>query len=248
MNAVATNGAGIGHRLIGLQPPLSPPPAASAVPPASRPAPFPPPAAVVVATAPSPPAPAPVAQTAPSPSTDNPLVRLGLLSTDQVDEALEDQRSSGKHVAQIAVERGWVTREQLAELVSQPAGPAAPAAPEPEPAPVAAPVFEVAPEPEPESRHKPKPKPKPKPESKPEPKQEPVQTAPALESVARVYARLATGERIEVASFPELQDARMRAEEVVRDLSAERPEWPCFSGRFVRPEAIVSLDVEATLE
>jgi len=232
MNAVATNGAGIGHRLIGLQPPLSPPPAASAVPPASRPAPFPPPAAVVVATAPSPPAPAPVAQTAPSPSTDNPLVRLGLLSTDQVDEALEDQRSSGKHVAQIAVERGWVTREQLAELVSQPAGPAAPAAPEPEPAPVAAPVLEVAPEPE----------------SKPEPKQEPVQTAPALESVARVYARLATGERIEVASFPELQDARMRAEEVVRDLSAERPEWPCFSGRFVRPEAIVSLDVEATLE
>ena len=65
--------------------------------------------------------------------------------------------------------------------------------------------------------------------------------------VARVWARLTTGERVEVASFADLREARARAEQVVRELSAERSEWPCFAGRFVRPEAIVSLDVEATL-
>ena len=65
--------------------------------------------------------------------------------------------------------------------------------------------------------------------------------------VARVWARLSTGERVEVASFADLHEARARAQGLVRELSAERPEWPCFSGRFVRPEAIVSLDVEATL-
>jgi hypothetical protein len=99
------------------------------------------------------------------------------------------------------------------------------AAPAPDPTPAATPTPAVAPAPAPE----------------------PVQPEPELPIVARVWARLSTGERVEVASFADLREARARAQGLVRELSAERPEWPCFSGRFVRPEAIVSLDVEATL-
>ena len=84
-------------------------------------------------------------------------------------------------------------------------------------------------------------------EPAPEPAPAPAQPEPTVAIVARVWARLSTGERVEVASFADLHEARARAEQVVRELSADRPEWPCFSGRFVRPEAIVSLDVEATL-
>lgn len=234
VNALANGGTnGIGNRLIGLQPPLSPPPVASAAPSAPAPAP--------VATAPPPPA--PVTETPPSqsPSSENLLVRFGLLTPDQIDEALREQRASGKHVAQIAVERGWVTREQLALLVTQAPATETPAPPEPTPAPVARPVLEVAPEPAPEPEPM---QPEPT-QSKPAP--EPMQSEPALETVARVYARLSTGERIEIASFPELRQARDRAADVVRDLSATQPEWPFIAGRFVRPEAVVSVDVEATL-
>jgi hypothetical protein len=243
VNALANGGTnGIGNRLIGLQPPLSPPPVASAAPSAPAPAP--------VAPAPPPPAPpAPAAETAPSqsPSSENLLVRFGLLTIEQVDEALQEQRATGKHVAQIAVEREWVTREQLAQLVAQPPAPEASApaepTPTPAPAPVAPPVLDVAPAPDPMQ-----PEPMQTEPMQPEPSRpEATQTRPALETVARVYARLTTGERIEIASFPELTQARDRAADVVRDLSATQPEWPFISGRFVRPEAIVSVDVEATL-
>src|SRR2546423_28620 len=109
------------------------------------------------------PAPAPVATASPPPpqppSSENLLVRFGLLSPEQVDDALRDQSTSGKHVAQIAVERGWVTREQLAQLVAQPGAPTTPPAPEPAPAPVAPPVLETAPQPEPEPDPEPEPVP-----------------------------------------------------------------------------------------
>jgi outer membrane biosynthesis protein TonB len=208
------------------------------------------------------PSPAP----SPAPSTENLLVRFGLLTTEQVEEALQEQRGNGKHVAQIAVERGWVTREQLTQLLTQtpppprpveaaPAPPPPPAAevlpepaaaPIPAPAPPTPPAAEVA-APAPEPAVAPAPEPAPTPAPTPTPAPAPAQPEPELPMVARVWARLTTGERVEVASFADLREARGRAEEVVRELSAERPEWPCFSGRFVRPEAIVSLDVEATL-
>ena len=233
VHAIANgNGSGIGQRLIGLQPPLSPPPPAAAASSVPRPAMAPPPAPTPVPVGSAAPQPAPAA---PTPSTENLLVRFGLLSTEQLDEALVEQRGSGKHVAQIAVERGWVTREQLTQLV------AGQTAPEPAPEP----TLELAPDPEPAPELEPAAEATPEPTPEPAPAQ-PEQ--PALQTVARVYARLTTGERIQVASFPELAEARQRAEAIVRDLSAERPEWPCFAGRFVRPEAIVSVDVEATLD
>ena len=222
VNAVSNGSAsGIGNRLMGLQPPLSPPTSSAPVAVAPTSVPVAAPAPVAAAA----PAPAP----SPAPSTENLLVRFGLLATEQVEEALQDQRGSGKHVAQIAVERGWVTREQLAQLVTQTPPPPAEPVPAPPPPPpaaeAAAPDLEPAPEPAPA----------------------PAQPEPTVAIVARVWARLSTGERVEVASFADLHEARARAEQVVRELSADRPAWPCFSGRFVRPEAIVSLDVEATL-
>jgi hypothetical protein len=232
VNAVSNGSAnGIGNHLIGLQPPLSPPVAVAPAP-VAAPAPAPAPAPVPAPVASTAPAPAP----APAPSTENLLVRFGLLTTEQVDEALRDQRGSGKHVAQIAIERGWVTRDQLAELVTQtPPQTPPPAEPEPEaePVPVPVPPAAVAPAAEPEVAPEPEPAP-----SRPE---------AALATVARVWARLSTGDRIEVAAFGDLGEARERAHELVGRLSADRPEWPCFGGRFVRPEAIVSVDVEATL-
>jgi outer membrane biosynthesis protein TonB len=206
------------------------------------------------------PSPAP----SPAPSTENLLVRFGLLTTEQVEEALQEQRGNGKHVAQIAVERGWVTREQLTQLLTRtPPPPAAEVVPEPAqapppppaevvpepaaPAPPASPAAEVVPEPAAAPAPDPTPAAAPTPAIAPAPTPEPVQPEPELPMVARVWARLSTGERVEVASFADLREARARAQGLVRELSAERPEWPCFSGRFVRPEAIVSLDVEATL-
>src|SRR5438067_13597618 len=154
VHAIANgNGSGIGQRLIGLQPPLSPPPPAAAPSSVPRPAMAPPPAPTPVPVGSAAPQPAPAA---PTPSTENLLVRFGLLSTEQLDEALEEQRGSGRHVAQIAVERGWVTREQLTQLVAgqtapEPAPePTLELAPDPEPAPELEPAAEATPEPTPE--------------------------------------------------------------------------------------------------
>jgi len=63
--------------------------------------------------------------------------------------------------------------------------------------------------------------------------------------VARVFVRLGNGDRVEVASLPDLAAARLRAEDVVRELMAPREGWPFFAGRYVRPDAVVSVDLEA---
>jgi hypothetical protein len=68
-----------------------------------------------------------------------------------------------------------------------------------------------------------------------------------LEVAARVFVRLTTGERLEVGAFGNLDSARTGGAEVVRQLMAAGTEWPVFGGRFVRPDAVVSVDVEPTL-
>lgn len=59
-----------------------------------------------------------------------------------------------------------------------------------------------------------------------------------------VVLRLADGERIDVGSFGSSDDATAHARGVVEQISAESG-WPFFEGRFLRPEAIVSVDLEA---
>jgi hypothetical protein len=63
--------------------------------------------------------------------------------------------------------------------------------------------------------------------------------------VARVFVRLASGDRVEVAVLPELAAARRRAEEIVQEIQEPGEGWPFFAGRFVRPDAVVSVDLEA---
>ena len=58
-----------------------------------------------------------------------------------------------------------------------------------------------------------------------------------------VSLRLADGERVPIGSFADPQKAREYAREVVRHLSDETSGWPFFSGRFMRPDTILSVDI-----
>jgi len=58
-----------------------------------------------------------------------------------------------------------------------------------------------------------------------------------------VSVRLATGELVPVALVPDETAARERANALIRQI-AERPgDWLLAEGRFLRPEAIVLIDV-----
>jgi hypothetical protein len=148
------------------------------------------------------------------------------------------------------------TPVELPPLVaSTPPAPAA--APEPEPAPVPAlkpvevahvaaprptaepvvaeaePVVEAAPEPVYSQVE---------PELKPEVDVRADEELPTAVSYD-VSLRLSDGERVAVGSFGDPQKAREYAREVVRHLSEEGEGWPFFSGRFMRPDTIVSVDI-----
>ena len=86
------------------------------------------------------------------------------------------------------------------------------------------------------------------PEPEPEPEPEPAPVAAAEpETAFRVVLRLANGERIEAHVCNGAAAARRHAEDLVGGLAAGLEKWPYFSGRFVRPESIISVDVEAAL-
>jgi hypothetical protein len=61
----------------------------------------------------------------------------------------------------------------------------------------------------------------------------------------RVFARLSNGERIEVGTHAGEEPAKAEATALMRFLKADGGDWPFLDGRFVRPEAIVSVDVVA---
>jgi Type II secretion system (T2SS), protein E, N-terminal domain len=134
--------------------------------------------------------------------------------------------------------------EHVAPLV--PETPEAVTAPEPvvpEPAPVP-----VAPEPEPVLPLTAEPAPEPTYSRVEEPQSEPMaglgaeQELPSAVSYD-VSLRIADGERVPIGSFGDPQKAREYAREVVRHLSDETDGWPFFSGRFLRPDTIVSVDI-----
>jgi Type II secretion system (T2SS), protein E, N-terminal domain len=81
--------------------------------------------------------------------------------------------------------------------------------------------------------------------TQPEPEPEPVAEAtpaPGVDLTWTVVLRLADGERLEVGSFAGEAEALEGARSVVAQISADGS-WPFFSGRFIRPEAIVSVDL-----
>jgi hypothetical protein len=63
----------------------------------------------------------------------------------------------------------------------------------------------------------------------------------------KVFVRLTSGERVDVGSFESLDQAKERGAEIARTLASESPEWPFVAGRFLRPDTIVSVDVEPEL-
>jgi hypothetical protein len=72
--------------------------------------------------------------------------------------------------------------------------------------------------------------------------EEPV-ASPALQ--VHVMLRLTNGERIQMASFEDKDVAKQFALEVSRDLALSA-DWPFLGGRFIRPEAVVSIDIDLT--
>jgi hypothetical protein len=66
---------------------------------------------------------------------------------------------------------------------------------------------------------------------------------PDTATTVRVLARLSNGERIEVGAHPDEDGAKAEATALMRFLREPGSDWPFLNGRFVRPEAIVSIDI-----
>jgi outer membrane biosynthesis protein TonB len=191
---------------------------------------------------------------------------MRLVTPDQIASAMREEAETGRPISEIVVANGWVSAEDLARIqggAPVQAAPAAPAAPAPEPpaptpAPVAAepaapaPVVPAAPEP---VAAAPAPAAEPVPAPEPEPVPAPPapaaaeapaeQAAPRTDVATRVLIRLENGERIEVGNFDGFDAAKKRAAELMDELR-QSSEWPFLSGRYVRPDAIVSIDIDLT--
>ena len=71
----------------------------------------------------------------------------------------------------------------------------------------------------------------------------PPEPAPAAQRF-RVELHLVGGERIPLGTAAREDEANALARDAVAELTAQRTDrWPCFGGRFVRPEAVLSVDV-----
>jgi hypothetical protein len=206
------------------------------------------------------------------------LVRSGALTIEQLSEALRVNVATGRSVEEIAVERGWVTADQVAQLVAAkeavapstpiaevpapapaPVAPAPAAAPAPEPVQPVQPVpvqplpvqpveavqpVQAAPQPvaqyaEP-AQTTPPPMPAPEAAAPPAPGEQPSQA----EKSVGVFLNLTDGQRVWVGRFGSEEAAERRAQEVIQAFIRPEPGvWPRFGGRFVRPEAVVSVEL-----
>ena len=108
----------------------------------------------------------------------------------------------------------------------EPPGPAAPA---PEPVPLPEPVTVPTPAPYPPAASVPA---------------SPDEPPPAGGTRYEVTIRLVNGERVEAGTFPELGAAKEAAKALMAQVTAAGPgEWPFVSGRFLKPDTIVSVDI-----
>jgi hypothetical protein len=256
--------------LSGSEPQTPAPPVAPLVPPAPTPA----PAAATPLRGSEPQSPAAAVPEAPAgpseaPSLESTLLRMRLVTPDQIASAMREEAETGRPIAEIVVANGWVTAEDLARIQGGAPAPAAPAPPAPEPvapepvAPAPAPAAEAPPAPAPPAPPAPAPAltpepaaaaPAPTPEPAPAPTPAPAAPAPAetaeqapprTDVAARVLVRLENGERIEVGNFDGFEAAKKRAAQLMDELR-QSVEWPFLSGRYVRPDAIVSIDIDLT--
>lgn len=84
----------------------------------------------------------------------------------------------------------------------------------------------------------------PLPAPQPEPEPNPLPPAALARELFRVVLTLDTGDRLEVTAHGDEAGARGEATDLMRYLRDGRGDWPFVAGRFVRPERIVSIDVE----
>jgi len=154
-----------------------------------------------------------------APSLEAQVVRIGLMTPADVETTLRAEAETGRPFAQLAVEQGHVDAADMARLVDAPAPEPAPELPPAAVAPVAAealPQVEAAPAPA-------------------------VAEAPAR--AAEVFIRLTNGERIAAGSYDGQEPAEARAKELMQALDGDG-DWPQIGGRFIRPDAVVSIDVD----
>ena len=232
---------------------------APAVAPEPEPAPAPEPAPLVTAEAPAEPAPAvaqPVAaaeatapevppiqvQPAPQPLPEQPAPLVQPQPAPPV-EPVRAEEAPPPLIQPLAVETPVAAAATPAPV--QP--PVAPAEPQPvaaqtaaETPSFAAPPPAADPEPAPPVSEPAPPAPAPAPEVT-------VNGAAAEASPHYVVLRLTEGEHLEIGSFGSGDEAQGFAQEVVRQIAAAEGDatWPFFSGRFLRPATIVSVDVIA---
>ena len=267
-----------------LEPPLSPPVIGARPPEPVQTAPD---QTAPVQTAPVAPAPAPAPAVTPvSPPADRGrpvtvdelralpiqalLVRTGALTMDQLSEAVRVNAQFGRSVEDVAVERGWVPADFVAQLTAaknaavvdaQPDAPPAPppapteaavldAQPDAPPAPPPAPSAPAAPPSPPAeiTATPPAAAPEPVPAPQAAADAEPVAVAPSApptaEKTVGVFLNLADGTRVWAGRFDTDADAERRAQEVINALVRPDPGvWPRFGTRFVRPEAVVSVEL-----
>jgi hypothetical protein len=142
------------------------------------------------------------------------MLRNGLVTGDQLARALNEQLESGREIAEIAVEHGWVSEHDLSAFTPTPA-PVTPVAPVPPP-------LAVVPE--------------------------PVAPMLAAQPATRtdLYVRLSNGDRISAGTFADGESARAEGMRLAALLSAGA-EWPFVGNRFVRPDAVVSIDLDVSL-
>ena len=240
---------------------------------------------------PAAPASDPPADSAPLP-VESLLLRFRMITPAQLADAMKEEAVSGKSVATIVVENGWVTAEAMAQIVPSEAAPEPAAAPAPapvvEPPAVEAPVLEApAPAPEPPPVVAPEPvapvipepvveqpftqpevpvaaappapvvpEPEPAPETLLEALAPVVEPPPVLEHapaavepepvsaplVFQVLAHLTNGERVEISRASDVDEAKAAATAAMHALR-DGGDWPLLSGRYVRPESIISIDI-----
>jgi len=208
-----------------------------------------------------------------APSAETLLFRTGLLTPDQLGELVQERVASGRPSEEIVVQRGWLDAATVARALGQEAPPApAPPADLP-PAPLAVPLEPTVasapavavpvqipefPPPTPPTPVLPTsvlPTPAAAVHPAATPVPEPVAVAPvpapALEATAgieyRVSARYGGTDRAVIGAYTDVSAANAAALAFVEQLASEGSPWPQVGGRFVRPEAVTSVDVEAVV-
>jgi hypothetical protein len=154
------------------------------------------------------------------------------------------QEHGAEEPAEALASEAVVTPLPTAPVPEPPAAPEPQATPEPEPAPELPPAA-TAPlsEARPREPHLPPPH-LPEPLASADPVPSAVLPDPVAVPAYRVCVRLTNGEGIAVAVHEDERDARTEATTLMRYLRDGRGDWPYVAGRYVRPETIVSVDVD----